>query len=181
MRLNKTTSHALRVLIACARPDDGLRKVADLAGELGLTEQNVFKMVHLLSRAGLVAAERGRHGGVRLARPAEAIRVGDVVIAMETVPQSEPLSGGDDDTPVLSRPAGTLFDHAFEAFLAVLNQSTVADMARAQEAASRHRARPGRKAAPKAKATLRSEKLRTVPPRATMAKPRGPARGRPAT
>lgn len=126
MRLNKTTSHALRVLVACARAGGELRKVADLSEALDLTEQNVFKMVHLLSRAGLVAAERGRYGGVRLARPAEEIRVGDVVVAMEQMPHS------DDDAPAGPVGHGALFDDAFEAFLAVLNQSTVADMAKSR-------------------------------------------------
>ena len=64
MKLNKVTSHALRVLVACARTGTDLQKVADLAAELELTQQNTFKIVHLLSRAGFLEGERGRYGGV---------------------------------------------------------------------------------------------------------------------
>lgn len=139
MRLNKTTSHALRVLAACARPGDGLRKVAELAAELGLSEQNVFKIVHLLSRAGLLSAERGRHGGVRLARSAPQIRIGEVVLALETMTHS----GGDRpaSAPGSSGEHGALFDEAFRAFLSVLNRSTVADMARSTGTAAPTRTR----------------------------------------
>ena len=81
MRLNKTTSHAIRILIACARADGDYIKVAELSNALEITSQNVFKIVHILSHAGLIAAARGRHGGVRLARAADTIRIGDIVRA----------------------------------------------------------------------------------------------------
>src|SRR6185436_17114655 len=83
MRLTKSTSHAIRILIDCARTDARLVKVAELSERLEITQQNVFKIVNLLARAHLIEAVRGRNGGVRLARPASAIRIGDVVRATE--------------------------------------------------------------------------------------------------
>ena len=71
MRLTKSTSHAIRILIDCARADDRLVKVAELSQRLQITQQNAFKIVNLLARAGLIEAMRGRNGGVRLARPAK--------------------------------------------------------------------------------------------------------------
>src|SRR6478672_4288044 len=85
MRLTKSTSHAIRILIDCARADARLVKVAELSDRLQITPQNVFKIVNLLARAGLIEAMRGRNGGVRLARPATAIRIGDVVRAQHTL------------------------------------------------------------------------------------------------
>src|SRR3990170_3458671 len=84
MRLSKTTNYAIRILIDCAQAEGTLVKVAEISERRAITPQNTFKIVHLLSRAGFVRAVRGRHGGVRLARPASAIRIGDVVRAMET-------------------------------------------------------------------------------------------------
>ena len=81
MRLTKSTSHAIRILIECARAGDRLIKVAELSQHLEITQQNVFKIVNLLARTGLIEAMRGRNGGVRLARPAATIRIGDVVRA----------------------------------------------------------------------------------------------------
>ncbi len=126
MKLNKVTSHALRVLVACARTGTDLQKVADLAAELELTQQNTFKIVHLLSRAGFLEGERGRYGGVRLKVPADTIKVGQVVRAMELLPER-----GDEAVPDDGQHA-QIFDDAFEAFISVLNQTTIADMARAQ-------------------------------------------------
>ncbi|MFV0367215.1 MAG: RrF2 family transcriptional regulator [Hyphomicrobiaceae bacterium] len=157
MKLNKATSHALRVLVACARSEQDLQKVADLASELDLTQQNTFKMVHLLSRGGFVTGERGRYGGVRLARPAEAIKVGDVVRAME-LEASESAEGA-----TLPQAQEQLFDAAFEAFVTVLNQTTIADMAKAQK-------KEGKASAAKKAKPLKARKTSRA------AKPRGSAR-----
>ena len=57
MRLTKSTSHAIRILLDCARADDRLVKVAVLSERLDITQQNIFKIVNLLAKAGL---HRGR-------------------------------------------------------------------------------------------------------------------------
>ncbi|MBF6621459.1 MAG: Rrf2 family transcriptional regulator [Patulibacter sp.] len=41
------------------------------------------RIVALLRRAGLVESTRGAHGGYKLARPAEEIRMDDVIVALE--------------------------------------------------------------------------------------------------
>lgn len=126
MLLNKTTSNAVKVLVACAQAGDAMVKVAELAGSLDLTQQNTFKIVHLLSRAGFVAATRGRNGGVTLALPASEILVGEVVRAMEYSNRDALLQGTElQQNVALSR----LEDEALEAFISVLNQSTIEDMA----------------------------------------------------
>src|SRR5512138_1592802 len=83
MRLSKTTNYAIRILLDCAIAGQKLVKVAEISERRDITLQNTFKIVHLLSRAGFLQAVRGRHGGVRLSRPAAEIRIGDVVRAME--------------------------------------------------------------------------------------------------
>jgi Rrf2 family nitric oxide-sensitive transcriptional repressor len=130
MRLTKSTSHAIRILIDCAQADARLVKVAELSERLQITQQNVFKIVNLLARAHLIEAVRGRNGGVRLARPASAIRIGDVVRATEvTHVEIEDGPGG-------SKPkrggVNQILDHALEAFIDVLDQHTLADMATGQ-------------------------------------------------
>jgi Mn-dependent DtxR family transcriptional regulator len=59
MRLTKSTSHAIRILIDCAQADARLVKVAELSERLQITQQNVFKIVNLLARAHLIEAVRG--------------------------------------------------------------------------------------------------------------------------
>lgn len=130
MRLTKQTSHAIRILIHCAHARGELVKVADIAESLGLTQQNVFKIVHILTRAKFLKAVRGRHGGVRLAQDPSAIRIGDVVRATEVthvaIEGELPAKGRGKSN---KQPISRVLDDALEAFISVLDQHTLADMA----------------------------------------------------
>jgi Rrf2 family protein len=145
MRLTKSTSHAIRILIDCARADARLVKVAELSERLQITPQNVFKIVNLLARARLIEALRGRNGGVRLARPASTIRIGDVVRATE-VTHVEIEDGGAGRKPKRSHGVNQILGDALGAFIEVLDQHTLADMAAGQhaETAAPRRKTPGR-------------------------------------
>lgn len=135
MRLTKQTSHAIRILIECARGGEAPIKVAEIAAQLEITQQNVFKLVHILSHAGFVKGSRGRYGGVQLARPASDIRIGDVVRATEnTHIEIEDAGPG---RKVAGRPAqliNSVLDTALDAFITVLDQHTIADMAKSATA-----------------------------------------------
>lgn len=133
MRLTKSTSHAIRILIDCARASDRLIKVAELSQRLQITQQNVFKIVNLLARAGLIEAMRGRNGGVRLARPAASIRIGDVVRATE-VTHLEIEDGPSGRKQKRGGGVNRILDDALGAFISVLDQHTLADMAAGQPA-----------------------------------------------
>ena len=134
MRLNKSTSHAIRILIECAREEGQLVKVADLSARLAITLQNVFKIVHLLNRARLLAAARGRNGGIYLARPAETIRIGDIIRAMEITDMELEGPIGMANGPSSEADVNKVLDNALGAFISVLDQHTIADMARGQAA-----------------------------------------------
>lgn len=150
MRLTKQTGHAIRILLDCAQSDAGLIKTADIAARLNITKQNVFKIVHLLSRAGFVAPVRGPSGGVRLARPAEQIKIGDVVRSIEVTRvrvDGDPVPRAAADTPL-----NAVFDDALGAFIAVLDQHTLADLSSVSKDASngapaRKRPAPAKRAA----------------------------------
>jgi len=142
MRLTKSTSHAIRILIDCVRADDRLVKVAELSQRLQITPQNTFKIVNLLARAGLIEAVRGRNGGVRLAQPASAIRIGDVVRATE-VTRVEIEDGATARKKGSGRGVNQILDDALGAFIDVLDQHTLADMAKGQKARPAPRRRVG--------------------------------------
>jgi Rrf2 family nitric oxide-sensitive transcriptional repressor len=147
MRLTKTTSHAIRILIECAEANGGLVKAAEISKRLDITPLNVFKVIHLLSRAGFVEAVRGRNGGVRLARAASSIRIGEIVRAMEAT-QVEITGGGHNAINAKPR-IDAIFDNALDAFISVLDQHTLADMAkgRAKTLQGRSTSRKARKRA----------------------------------
>lgn len=125
MRLTKTTRHAIRVLIVCAEKSELIR-VSEIAAAIDVSDLNAFKIVNIMSRAGLLQATRGRNGGVRLAQPPERIGIGDVVRAMEQ-PDME-VSEHSASGPGRRKQINAMFDDALEAFIAVLNQHSLADL-----------------------------------------------------
>lgn len=129
MRLTKQTGHAIRILIDCALANNQLVKVADVSDRLGVTKQNVFKIVHILSHAGFLTAVRGPNGGVRLAKPATQIRIGDVVRAIEVTRVQ--VEGGKTPQSLDADPGNinAMFDDALSAFISVLDQHTLAELA----------------------------------------------------
>jgi Rrf2 family nitric oxide-sensitive transcriptional repressor len=56
-----------------------------IADRYGISRNHLMKVVQRLGQLGLVASDRGRSGGLRLARPAGAIVIGDVVRALEEI------------------------------------------------------------------------------------------------
>ena len=133
MRLNKSTGDAIRILIACARAEGALVKVVDLSATLDITMQNVFKIVHILSRSGLTAAVRGRHGGIRLSRSADAIFIGDIVRAMEQTESAPDVAGRPGEGGASAVDVTRVLDDALEAFIAVLDRHSLADMVAREE------------------------------------------------
>jgi Rrf2 family protein len=133
MRLTKQTGHAIRILTDCAAAENKLVKVAEISERLGITKQNVFKIVHILSHAGFIAAVRGPSGGVKLARAANTIKIGDVVRAIE-VTDVEIVGEVAHQPPRAqnSKSINSVFDTAMAAFVAVLDNHTLADLATAQ-------------------------------------------------
>ncbi len=128
MRLSKTTNYAIRILLDCAMANPNLVKVAEISERRDITLQNTFKIVHLLSRAGFIQAVRGRHGGVRLSRPASEIRIGDVVRAMEALHLEIEREEGEAQLAALDE----LFGSALGAFISVLDEHTLEQMTKAQ-------------------------------------------------
>jgi Rrf2 family transcriptional regulator, nitric oxide-sensitive transcriptional repressor len=84
LRLSNYSDYALRLLIYAATKSDGLVTIAEISKAYGISKNHLMKIAHELARAGYIKTVRGRNGGLCLARPAEEIRVGDVVRLTET-------------------------------------------------------------------------------------------------
>lgn len=84
MRLSSLADYAVVIMAAAARHCGGARVSAgQLAEETGLPAPTVQKLVSRLSGAGLLRSSRGAGGGLKLARPAAAITLADIVEAVE--------------------------------------------------------------------------------------------------
>ena len=84
MRLSSMADYAVLTMSAAARHCGHARvNAAQLALETGLPAPTVQKLVSKLSAAGLIKSVRGAGGGFKLARPAAAISLADIVEAIE--------------------------------------------------------------------------------------------------
>ena len=81
--LHKRTIHALKALLELADQPLRWRSSTDLAAAQALPEALLEQVLLQLRRAGLLEARRGRLGGYRLSRSANAIAVAEVVALME--------------------------------------------------------------------------------------------------
>ncbi len=128
MQITKQTNYALRMLMYCAARDGAVRLV-DVAGFYGLSETFMYKVMQAAREAGLVETLRGRSGGVRLARPASEITVGDVVRAMEQRIELAECFRDDSGCP-LERSCGLngALHEALAAFFSVLDRYSIADV-----------------------------------------------------
>jgi Rrf2 family nitric oxide-sensitive transcriptional repressor len=79
MRLTVYTDYALRVLMYLAVREGGLATIDEIAKSYSISRNHLMKVVHQLGVAGYIETVRGRNGGLRLARPAQAIGLGEVV------------------------------------------------------------------------------------------------------
>jgi Rrf2 family nitric oxide-sensitive transcriptional repressor len=130
MRLTVYSDYALRVLMYLAVKQDGLATIAEIAASYDISENHLMKVAHQLGVAGYVETVRGRGGGLRLAKPIEAIGLADVVRYTEPdmaiVSCFKPVDG-----PCAIRPCCVLrraLEKARDAFMAVLEDYTLADL-----------------------------------------------------
>ena len=131
MRLSFQTDYALRTLMFLA-VRDGHHSIAAVAGAYGISKNHLMKVAQRLVSEGFVESVRGRSGGMRLARPPEAINVGNVVRVMEDtgifVECFNPVS----NTCVITPACGLrhALSGALEAFARHLDQFSIADLIR---------------------------------------------------
>ncbi|MGE7138063.1 SUF system Fe-S cluster assembly regulator [Luteibacter sp. NPDC031894] len=83
LRVSRLTDYATVVMTCIAAHPADVLSTAQIAEEARLELPTVSKLLKLLGHAGLVESFRGVNGGYRLARPAEAISLAEIVEAME--------------------------------------------------------------------------------------------------
>jgi Rrf2 family transcriptional regulator, nitric oxide-sensitive transcriptional repressor len=138
MRLTVFTDYTLRTLIYLALQPDRLTTIAQIAEAYRISNNHLMKVVHQLAQSGDVTTVRGQRGGLRLARPADEINIGSVVRRSEADLELVPCFGSQGDCVI--QPdcvlAGAV-DEALQAFLAVLDRYTLADLVRPRAALER--------------------------------------------
>ena len=130
MRLTLHTDYALRSLIYLAVAGEAGGTASSIAARYKISENHLRKVMQKLVALGFVKSARGRGGGLHLARPATDIIVGDVVRRMEeSLAVVECWAPATNTCPIISA-CGLkgMLSGALEAFFAVLDEQTLADI-----------------------------------------------------
>ncbi len=141
MRLTLHTDYALRLLMLLAMEPDDLHTVEEVARRYGISRNHLTKVTQTLVQAGFVESQRGRGGGLRLARLAEAINLGAVVRATEDGFALVECFDAEHNTCVIASACGLRgpLDEALRAFLAVLDRYSLAELIKNPRALQRMR------------------------------------------
>jgi Rrf2 family nitric oxide-sensitive transcriptional repressor len=137
MRLTLHTDFALRVLIQVGLGGGKLTTINDIAQSFDISRQHLMKVVNALSQKGYLDTVRGRNGGIRLMHEPRDINIGQVVRDTEDrlhiIGCLERRGYCRIERVCVLR--GLLRD-ATDAFLAVLDAHTLADLIRPHKALS---------------------------------------------
>ncbi len=127
MRLTRFTDYGLRVLLYVGRHDGRVCTMGEIAAHHRISFEHLRKVVHRMARLGYLKSSRGRRGGLLLGREASAIRVGDLIVALE-----EDLRIIDCEAIGCNLAPGcslkVALDRAARAFTVSLNEVTLADL-----------------------------------------------------
>jgi len=129
LQLTKHTDYAVRVLIYLNTQVDqtALSKANEIAELFDISFNHLTKVIHHLGKAGFIQTIRGKSGGIKLAKPAEQINLGDIIEVMET--NLSPVNCQEPpcrlDSVCLAKP---IFHKAMQAFLDELRKHTLADI-----------------------------------------------------
>jgi Rrf2 family iron-responsive transcriptional regulator len=134
MRLTRQTNYAIRILMYCAANNDRLSRIPEIAQAYSVSELFLFKILQPLVEHGLVETVRGRHGGVRLGRPADKITLFDVVrVTEENFAMAECFESDAAECPLVdSCGLNSALREALNAFFAVLAKHTIDDLVKAR-------------------------------------------------
>jgi Rrf2 family nitric oxide-sensitive transcriptional repressor len=130
MQLTKFSDYALRVLMFAHAAGDRLVTIEEMAASYRISRAHLMKVVNALTRTGYLTAVRGRSGGLRLAKPAGKIILGDVVRATEPdFALVECFSTGNQCVITGCCRLPRVFNEALDAFLGVLDRHTLESIA----------------------------------------------------
>jgi Rrf2 family nitric oxide-sensitive transcriptional repressor len=132
MRLSQHSDYAFRLLIFVALREPASATVGEIAARFDMSVTHLQKVAQTLAAHGYVETIRGRSGGVRLARGAHSVRLGDVAAITEPDFQIAPCMAPGESACPIYRPCvlRTALSRASDAFLAELNVWTLADLIR---------------------------------------------------
>lgn len=129
MQLTSFSDYAIRVLMYVAMKEPGLSSITEVADAHKIARPHVVKIVHELGRGGYLETQRGRGGGIRLARPATEVNLGALIRFTEkNLALVDCMGGGGSCVVVSACGLQAVFRKALDAFFQELEKHTLADI-----------------------------------------------------
>ena len=131
MQLTRYTDYSLRALVYLGLNSHRRCTIAEIGAAYGISENHLMKLIHQLGQEGFITTIRGKNGGLELAMPASEISLGAVVRVTEgNLALVECFKGADGNTCPIAGPCALtgVLEEALQAFLAVLDRHTLADL-----------------------------------------------------
>ena len=133
MRLTMYADYSLRLLMYLAVQGDAIATIPEIAESYGISRHHLVKVAHQLGTKGFIRTVRGKHGGLRLGRPACEINVGDVIREMEPDMALVACFNGGRCPIVPSCVLRNALEEARDAFLGTLAGYTLEDLTAPRE------------------------------------------------
>jgi Rrf2 family transcriptional regulator, nitric oxide-sensitive transcriptional repressor len=123
------SDYALRVLVYLAT-HEGIVRTSDISQAYNISRNHLVRVVQTLSRSGFVKVSPGRTGGIRLARAAAEINIGQVFRATEPSMNLVECFNVHTNTCPIAPVCGLkpILREASESFTSVLDKYTLSDV-----------------------------------------------------
>lgn len=129
--LSRSSEYAVRALTYLAlREPQGFCLSRTVAGDLRIPAPFLGKVLQGLVGRGLLESHRGRAGGFRLARPANEIRIAEIVEAFDDIESRRCVLGQEECSDECACPLHRDWCATRDAFVTRLKETTLASLAR---------------------------------------------------
>lgn len=129
MQLTQFTDYSLRALIYIALRKDSCT-IKDITNAYAISNNHMVKIVHNLSKMGLIKTTRGKNGGILMATQPKTVNLGQLINQLEPhfdlVPCFNATKANCCIAPVCK--LKRILHEANAAFMKVLHQYTLADV-----------------------------------------------------
>lgn len=129
MKLTQHTNYAIRMLMYC-NSKNGLATIGEISEFYGISQKFLTKILLTLTKQGFTETIRGRNGGIKLARPANEILVGDVVQRIEeNFELAKCFQSGETSCPLVHTCGlNQALSRALQGFFDILNEYNLNDL-----------------------------------------------------
>ncbi|WP_131783661.1 Rrf2 family transcriptional regulator [Legionella gresilensis] len=129
MQLTQFTDYSLRALIYIALRKESCT-IKDITETYGISNNHMIKIIHNLSKLGLIKTTRGKNGGILMATQPETINLGQLISQLEPhfdlVPCFNKLKANCCIAPVCKLKG--ILHEAQATFMGILKRYTLADV-----------------------------------------------------